>query len=154
MAFTRRSFVRKAAILSGGTFGLACFPLKVLGDCASEKRTPSLIDVDSNTKRANLGDWHLGDCELKNATITIRSDGSGTFDSQVCTHFTHSKDVWHLHLDIGPYVNAPGTLGTFQWDGPRMSERDNPLFHAWKVDFRIDAGSFKLMHNARVTSCC
>jgi len=154
MMFNRRQFVYKGTKLAGAAFAIGCLPVTALADCQSEKRTPALIDIDANTKKATLDPWHLGDCELKDATITIRSDGSATFDSQVCTHFTHSKDVWHLYLDVGPYVNSPGTLGTFQWDGPQMSEQDNPLFHHWKIDFRIDAGNFKLMHNARITSCC
>ncbi len=89
----------------------------------------------------NVLDWKLGDCELRQASLRI-SGNFLIFIGQVCTHFTHTKDVWHIHLVLFTRNNTDPSrkivLLDKSFDGQRMSEQDKPLFHNWAARFPIN----------------
>lgn len=162
MSHTRRQFVRDALVATGGLFVAACLPAKSYGSCASEERilpgSASLVNGVS-IHSWSVDNWKLGDCELKNAVISFRDrEHKGVFTAQVCTHFTHTKDVWHFRIQLftGSFNDKAAQLIRFDksWDGPKMSELDNPLFHPWREEFTydpsIDLGKVWL----RAISCC
>ena len=82
--------------------------------CHEDKSTITFVEVGANTKRATLKNGKCGDdCEMKDGTVTLHADGSATFTSKVMTHFTHSKDVWHLGMEfVGTAINQPGAIST------------------------------------------
>ena len=100
----------------------------------------------------HIADWKLGDCELKDAPLTITPGNFVIFNGLVCTHFTHTKDVWHIHLQI---LQGSQTLLDQSFSGPQMSEQDKPLFHTWNARFPLH-GATAGHHNigAKITSCC
>ena len=92
-----------------------------------------------------------GDCEMKDATATFRSNGTATFAAQVKTNHTHSGDVWHTTLTgetaTGQTLFSIGTL-----DGPRMD--DNHGWYPWSKDFAFDPAPFALLGKTNMRHSC
>jgi hypothetical protein len=160
MSHTRRRFVKDTLVATGGLLVAACLPAKSYGSCASEEKLlpGSASFVNGVTIHSwSVDNWRLGDCELKNALITFRKH-RGVFTAQVCTHFTHTKDVWHFRIQL--FTGNPTDKNTQSirfdksWDGPEMSELDNPLFHAWREEFTIDPSINLGKVWLRAISCC
>jgi hypothetical protein len=157
MTTTRRSFVRKAVSATGGMIATICLPRAVFAGCSSSTQSFAFADINDQ-QVATIADWKLGDCELKQATLRI----SGNFvilNGQVCTHFTHTKDVWHMTVQLVTRSNTDPSkeivLASGKFDGPQMSEQDKPLFHTWSARFGINANALKgHRFAAKVTSCC
>jgi hypothetical protein len=95
--------------------------------------------------------WNVGDCELAKADIKFVG-GVGTFDGYVGTKFTHNKDIWRFRLRLA----APGGPTKFDqtWNGPEMSEKDNPRFHHWYFRFSYDAALDFGPLQGFAESCC
>ena len=154
MSSTRRIFIREASRFTGGLAVVVFVPSILHAGCTS-----STASYEFNHDGViSLPDWKLGDCELKQASLHI----SGNFiilNSQVCTHFTHTKDVWHMTVDVFTRDNTDPSkiipLGTGKMDGPQMSEQDHPLFHSWNARFGFNTTAAKGHRTAaKVTSCC
>jgi hypothetical protein len=154
MFSTRRFFVRNALQTIGGLTAVSLLPRTVFAGCKSDT-----AGFDFNHEgQAVIPDWKLGDCELRSTTLRA----SGNFiiaNGQVCTHHTHTKDVWHMKIEI---ITRPPTnpsqvivIGSGNIDGPKMSELDKPLFHPFTGRIAFNP---QLAHGhgfaARVTSCC
>ena len=160
MPDSRRLFVKHSIlVLTVMTFR----PLKVFGDCSSETKLLGFGasfqhgEIPKYTAQDLSKSWKLGDCELKNFYVSLQGD-RGSFGAQVCTHFTHHKDVWHLRMQ---FVTGSEALPSSQhvvfdrsWDGPQMSEKDDPLFHPWQETFSIDPAMDKGKIYVRAISCC
>ena len=157
MQTTRRTLLGMAAAAGGAALPIArghAAPFQ-WANCASGTSTSAFATANSTTRVATFADWRLGDCELHGARITLSSNGTGAFQAQVCTHFTHSKDIWHFGVElIGDALNSPNFYTLFSWNGPQMSEQDRPLFHTWSEIFKVDPQLFKQVTHARATSCC
>jgi hypothetical protein len=158
MLSTRRSFLSKTTRSLGGIVAATMMPkighAQHWANCHSGKQVVPFAQANATTKIATFSDWHEGDCEMQGASITLHRDGTGLFHSQVCTHFTHSKDIWHFYVELAADANAPVFLTEYTWNGPQMSEQDHPLFHDWPVSFRLPGGTFDQIKFARATSCC
>jgi hypothetical protein len=162
MSETRRFFVKKALQATGGVLVAASLPIKsYAGGCKSDTASFEFArNNETGQLQINLPDWKLGDCELRQGVVTLFSNGSGIFSSQVCTHFTHHKDVWNLHLRIySRSVPGSNNKPTYfydgpTWAGPQMSEQDNPLFHSWQEKFLLGTRALKYGLAAEITSCC
>jgi hypothetical protein len=154
MSTTRRFFVKKAIAATSGLVAVACLPRIAFAGCSSSTRGYE-FDHDGV---ATLEDWKLGDCELKQASLRV----SGSYiilNSQVCTHFTHTKDVWHMTVRLVTRDNSNPSkeivLATGKMDGPQMSEQDKPLFHPWNSRFGFSPQLVKgRRFAAKITSCC
>jgi hypothetical protein len=154
MSTTRRLFVKKAIAATSGSVAIACLPPIAFAGCSSNTRSYAF----NNDGIVNIEDWKLGDCELKQASLRV----SGNYiilNSQVCTHFTHTKDVWHFTAQIFYRDNANPSkeivVTTGKLDGPQMSEQDKPLFHTWNARFAFNATAVKGRRFAvNITSCC
>ena len=158
-----RSISIAMKLTSAVAFGIALTSTSALAQfdfqtCHTDTKTLSFTSVDGHTKRILVGDWNKpggSDCELQNLELTVHDDGTGTYNSSVCTHFTHGKDIWHTRVVLlGAVVNAPGELASFQWDGPKMSERDKPLYHPFNTTFTFNKAYFPNIRNASITGCC
>jgi hypothetical protein len=157
MLTTRRSFVVKTVRATGGAIAVVCLPRIAFAGCSSSTRSFEFVN-QLDQLVATIDDWKLGDCELKQASLRI----SGNFvilNAQVCTHFTHTKDVWHMTVQLVTRTNTDPNkeivLATGKFDGPQMSEQDKPLFHTWTGRFGFNANSIKgKRFAAKVTSCC
>jgi hypothetical protein len=163
MTDSRRSFVKKAL---AGSCAIA-LPAGIIStaraqNCAKQSRLlgfgSSFID-GKTVYHLSIADWGIGDCELRNVTIDFPLGGGiGTFQGEVATHFTHHRDVWHFRLEL--FTGNPSEVGKQvvlfdqSWDGPEMSEQDNPLFHPWHYQFSISPGINLGQVYARATSCC
>src|SRR5262245_15291338 len=124
---TRRLFIARAFLTTGGLVAATCLPRESFGGCASETRSYRFSDTDNPV--VHIQDGKLGDGALKEASLTITPGGDSViFRAQVCTHFTHTKDVWNMHLQI---FQGSQTLLDQSIKGPQMSEQDKPLFHVW-----------------------
>ena len=170
MRATRREFVRGVGLTGAMAAAAVVAPRTgralqfgdqngVFGvmECAQGTKTVAFRTVAGTYREAAFPDWKEGDCELRGATIRLKGDGSGVFQAQVCTHFTHSKDVWHFYVQLATTAAAGERyLEAFRWDGPKMSEQDHPLFHNWTVNFKFEwqqvFGQPSLY--ARASSCC
>jgi hypothetical protein len=160
MQENRRSFLRKAITLSGGVIAAASLPTSAFAGCKTEIRH---IVLDGNLT-ATTPDWKLGDCELKDFSMQLKEPAKdildGRFTANVATHFTHTKDVWHLHLQlvaVDDQKKVPSVvLFDRSWDSPPMSEKDNPLFHPWSNEIRFPVGAVKFKGHIEgtLTSCC
>jgi hypothetical protein len=154
MSTTRRLFVKNVIAASSGSVAVACLPRIAFAGCSSSTRAYEF----NHDSVATLEDWKLGDCELKQASLRL----SGNYiilNSQVCTHHTHTKDVWHMSVELVTRDNSNPSkeivLGTGKMDGPRMSELDKPLFHTWNARFAFNAQLVKgRRFAAKITSCC
>jgi hypothetical protein len=161
MSHTRRLFVKKAITATSGLLAATCLLPKSYGfGCKSESRILGFgaSDVDRVvTYGLRIDDWILGDCELKNVDISFQGD-RGVFKGQVCTHFTHEKDVWHFRLKLftgNPEIPSSQKVRFDQtWIGPQMSEKDNPLFHPWYVKFTFDPSINLGSLYGQAISCC
>jgi hypothetical protein len=157
MTSTRRAFVRKAVSATGGMIATICLPRVAFADCTTNTRSLQFVNINDQ-QVVTIDDWRLGDCELKQATLRI----SGSFvilNAQVCTHFTHTKDVWHMTVELVTRTNSDPNkeivLASGKFDGPQMSEQDKPLFHTWTGRFEFNANAIKgKRFAAKVTSCC
>ncbi len=167
MLSTRRQFLQRSTQGLGGLAAIAMLPqtahadelqniLNVFGgqNCSSGKQTAGFRQINGSSKVASFTDWREGDCELQGAQITLNTNGTGVFSAQVCTHFTHSKDIWHFYVELGKDANSALHYTSYKWDGPKMSEQDHPLFHTWTVNFKVAPDAVSLIQYARATSCC
>jgi hypothetical protein len=159
MRDTRRSFLKKAFTTVGGLIAVTYLPQKVHAGCASVTKDYDLLPQVGQ----QIPGRKVGDCEIKAMTLTILPGALSIFNAQVCTHFTHTKDVWHMRLRIlSTLVAKPQQI--YSWfdhtfDGPQMSEKDVPLFHDWTETFIIQADVFDPpdMYSpayAEITDCC
>ena len=154
MSTTRRFFLKKAVSATGGLVAVTLFPRTGFAGCTSNTMSLNFNDEGIVT----IPDWKVGDCELKQATLRI----SGNYiilNSLVCTHHTHTKDVWHMTVELITRDAANPTqvivLGTGHLNGPKMSELDKPLFHVWNDRFGFNPQVAKgRRFAARITSCC
>ena len=81
-----------------------------------------------------------GDCHLNSGRLTIRSNGSGTWDATLYTRRTGNADFWHTKFYFNNSSNrASGSLP--QWDSPAMRGSPSPVV-TWHVDFTFDAYSY------------
>jgi len=153
MRDTRRLFMKRAFTTAGGLVAVTCLPPEAYAGCSSQTRNYRFSDFPEQ-QTVQISDWKLGDCELKNASLTILPGGQFVvFNGLVCTHFTHTKDVWHIQLKI--LQSGQGTLLKQSFSGPPMSEQDKPLFHSWNVRLPLHPkanGPHGLA--ATITSCC
>ena len=154
MSSTRRLFVRNAVQAMGGLAVASLVPAVAFAGCTSNTASFNF----NHDGEVVLPDWKVGDCELKQATLRV----SGNFiilNGLVCTHHTHTKDVWHMKIEIITRPpNDPSqviVIGSGTIDGPKMSELDHPLFHPYNGRIGFNP---QLAHGrgfaARVTSCC
>jgi hypothetical protein len=154
MSSTRRFFVRNAFQTIGGLAAVSLLPRTVVAGCKSDTAS---FDFNHDGV-AVIPDWKLGDCELRNAFLRV-SGNVILLNSQVCTHHTHTHDVWHMKIEIitRPPSNPSQVIviGSGSVVGPPMSELDNPLFHPFNRGISFNP---QLAHGrgfaARVTSCC
>jgi hypothetical protein len=154
MSTTRRVFVKKAVAVTSGLAAVVFVPRIAFAGCSSSTRSYEF----NHDGVVNIEDWKLGDCELKQASLHV----SGNFiilNSQVCTHFTHTKDVWHITAQVFYRDNANPTkeivVATGKMDGPQMSEQDHPLFHTWNARFGFNPALVSGRRFAvNITSCC
>ena len=123
-------------------------------NCSSGTRTSPFATASKTARIATFADWRIGDCELQSASLTINASGAGSFSAQVCTHFTHSKDIWHFGVALLGAANDQNFYTLFSWDSPPLSEQDRPLFHSWSESFHVDPQLFHKANFARATSCC
>jgi hypothetical protein len=159
MSNTRRFFFKKAFAAAGSLVAVTNLPSNAYAGCASVTKDFDLLPQVGQP----IPGRKVGDCEIKGMTLTILPGAISEFNAQVCTHFTHTKDVWHMRLRIlSKLVDKPSQL--YSWfdhtfDGPQMSEKDVPLFHNWTETFIIQADVFNppnLYSPAylEITDCC
>jgi hypothetical protein len=149
---TRRSFLRRTMTTGAGLVVAGGLPQAAYGACKSETRSFEIQGMLA------IPDWKLGDCELKQASLRI-SGNFLIFNGEVATHFTHTKDVWHLHVLLFTRNNTDPNkkiiLLDKSIDGPQMSEQDKPLFHRWAARFAINNQAAQARRLAvQLTSCC
>jgi hypothetical protein len=157
MPNTRRLFIKNSIV---GLTAMTFRPLDAFSDCRSETKIlgfSALFQNGTSTYSTGTKSRKLGDCELRDLIISLQGS-RGFFEGKVCTHFTHTKDVWHLRLQ---FVTGSEAIASSQhvvfdrsWDGPQMSEQDDPLFHPWHETFPTDPAMDKGKIYARITSCC
>jgi hypothetical protein len=157
MISTRRSFVGKVGRVTGGVIASVCLPRAAFAGCSSNTQSFEFSNINDQ-QVATIADWKLGDCELKQATLRI-SGNYVILNAQVATHFTHTKDVWHMTVQLVTRNNTDPSkeivLASGKFDGPQMSEQDKPLFHTWTGRFAFGANALKgHRFAAKVTSCC
>src|SRR5262249_6443235 len=93
MLDTRRLFMKRAFLTTGGLVAGTCVSQESFAGCSSETRNYRFSDANPDNTVVQIQDWKLGDCELKDASLRITPDGAFViFRGQVCTHFTHTKD--------------------------------------------------------------
>jgi hypothetical protein len=142
MSDTRRFFFKKVFASASGLVAATRLPSNLCAGCASVTNDFDLLPQVGQS----IPGRKVGDCEIKGMTLTILPGAISIFNAQVCTHFTHTKDVWHMRLRIlSRLVDKPSQL--YSWfdhtfDGPQMSEKDVPLFHDWSATFTIQADVF------------
>ena|SRR5215831_12985408 len=156
MSDTRRLFVKRALTAAGGLVTATGLPQESYAGCTSATRSYVVARPEDVESRVNIADWKLGDCELKDASVTITPTNVIIFNGQVCTHFTHTKDVWHIHLQL--LTKYPQKVIWFDksFVGPQMSEQDKPLFHSWSESFPFNPSGATLPRRMQldITSCC
>ncbi|HEX3789685.1 MAG TPA: DUF6294 family protein [Pseudonocardiaceae bacterium] len=94
-----------------------------------------------DSKSAVWGELHVGDCQEDNGTITLNSDGTGSWTATTLTYQTHSGDVWHASFDFyttaGTHLFAEGTFNS-----PRMNDGNPPPQYNWGATFSFDAALY------------
>jgi hypothetical protein len=84
----------------------------------------------------------VGDCvEVAGATLTLRSDGSASFECVTFTNHTHSGDHWWagflLQDKDGVTLHNEG-----YHEGPRMDDGNPPPRYRWSFNFNFNASIF------------
>jgi hypothetical protein len=90
---------------------------------------------------------------MRNASFIFYDNGMAEFKSQVMTTFTHTKDVWHQRF----VVTLSNGTSPLQWsfDGPEMSEQDNPIWYDFNVPGTSYAqGFFSTIQKLTWYGCC
>jgi hypothetical protein len=122
--------------------------------CSKWSRTVTLyatVQPPPTAKSLNFPHMSSGDCEMQNATITFRSDGTGSFTAQVKTNHTHSGDVWHATMAARNAGNQDIVkLPTF--DSMRMD--DDHGYYQWNHDFEYDASQFPAINGVAMLKKC
>ena len=106
MSTTRRLFLSKSIAATSGFVAAACLPRIAYAGCTSSTQGFEF----NHDNVATIPDWKVGDCELRQASLRV----SGNFiilNSQVCTHFTHTKDVWHMTVQLVTRDNSNPSKG-------------------------------------------
>jgi hypothetical protein len=156
---SRRLFVKRAVTATGGLWVAASLPSLARADCAGGSRQIPLGAHSGDGKTTfsgGIASWSLGDCVLSGCVIKF-GNGFGTFDAKVRTNFTHDKDIWHFRLQLFNGTPDPKSwVLKFDrsWDGPQMSEHDNPRDHPWHENFTYDRSLDAKPVIAVATSCC
>jgi hypothetical protein len=96
MPDTRRLFVKKAFNTGAGLIAAPYLPNTAYAGCASVTHDYNLLQQVGQP----IPGRKVGDCEIKGMTLTVLPGAISLFNAQVCTHFTHKKDVWHMRLRI------------------------------------------------------
>jgi uncharacterized protein DUF6294 len=96
---------------------------------------------------------YRGDCEMQNATLVIRSDGTADFSATTLTHHTHTHDVWWSTL----YLQSSG--GTTLWTSPTfrspdMSDGNPPPTYHMAGQFIFDPTIYSSINEASMQSSC
>ena len=102
-----------------------------------------------------FGEMFSGDCMIGNGSrLVFHDNGTGTYDARLRS--TDDDDTWHLRFAVfraeGPVVvEIPGPGPTWYWtkDMP-----DDDTWYDWHIDFRYDAGTFRLLHHASAYGYC
>lgn len=126
---------------------------------------PSVVDGRCRATRFgnSLGEKSSLDAVQHHITCDIKARGDsiiwGKQTTDACLGVLRPiKDVWHFRLEL--FTGNPSEVGKQvvlfdqSWDGPEMSEQDNPLFHPWHYQFSISPGINLGQVYARATSCC
>ncbi len=118
--------------------------------------SPSLSQEQGATggpsKTFDYSGQDAGDCHLNSATLTLRSDGSGSWDARLFTHHTSNADIWHAQFYFND-SNNKASGGLPQWDSPEMRGSPSPEV-VWHVDFRFDAASYnRWVYSVPVFNC-
>jgi hypothetical protein len=111
----------------------------VLSVSSANAATAKVSPFDA--KSAGWAELHVGDCQQDHGTITLNSDGTGTWSADTLTYQTHSGDVWHSSFDF--YTTAGTHLffeGTF--NSPTMNDGNPPPVYHWAHDFTFDAALY------------
>jgi hypothetical protein len=138
---------------------LSTIPLQRQGTLSPDSTTHAASLARSvavpNVMLATWNGARAGDCQLDDATLTLRSDGTGHWSAVVFTYSTHSGDYWRASWEIldtqGVKVAAVPAL-----IGPRMDDGNGgppPKYH-WEADFNYDATQFNNFGSVTLWSAC
>lgn len=122
--------------------------------CTGWSRPVTLYATPQPPPQSTTLTWpHMtaGDCEMQGASVTFRSNGTGTFASQVRTDHTHSGDVWHATIS-GRNAGGQTVVGLPTFDSMRMDD-DHP-YYQWTVNFEFDPSRFGQIASADMHKAC
>jgi len=94
--------------------------------------------------------WHVGDCEMRGLRLTVCSNGTGNFTSEVTTHHTVFGDVWHIHFDLKG-INGLVLFTTRTFDSPTMHD---DVFRPFNGDFLFPDYIYNSITSATAWSSC
>lgn len=101
--------------------------------------------------RYSWGHLTAGDCQMQNAWVEFRSNGTATFSAEVKTNPKHNGNTWHATLSA---QTASGqtlfTMGAF--DSPRMSDKHD--WYQWSQIFAYDSARFGQIGKANLKNHC
>jgi len=93
-------------------------------------------------KTATWGSLKVGDCaEEPGATLTLRSDGTASFECVTFTYSTHSGDYWWAAFQLQDKDNVTLHSEPFH-KGPRMDDGHPPPRYRWGFAFKFDPAKF------------
>src|SRR5271155_4192666 len=100
------------------------------------------VQAGTKTKTWQIPDgFAAGDCRMYKGKITIKSDGTGHFDSLTLTKRSTNRKVWHQVLTF--YNSGNGkTFEVNRHDSPGMKDGHPPPQYNLTYDFNFPASLF------------
>jgi Family of unknown function (DUF6294) len=112
---------------------------------AATKPVPPASHVNAlRVKTATWPELHVGDCQQDGGTLTLNSDGSGSFRATVLTYHTHFGDVWHSTFRFRT-TSGFNLFSRGAYDGPRMDDGDPPPHYIMFASIGFDPAAFDLI---------
>jgi len=100
-------------------------------------------------------DIRAGDCDQQSGTLTIRADGTLSWEAVTYTYHTHSGDIWRAGFTLMDKDGVSlGYSGGYH-DSPRMSDGNgtHPRYR-WTFDDHFDGSKFDAIVSAVEGSKC
>jgi len=104
-------------------------------------------------KTFTWGELFAGDCHQISGTLTLFSNGTGSWSATTWTDHTHSGDVWHSTFNV--LTNGGASLFNLgEFNSPRMDDGNPPPRYGWFNSFAFNADQFDAIGQVFQNSSC
>ncbi len=120
---------------------------------AARPTTLPAAPVALRSKTFRWGELFAGDCHQISGTLTLLSDGTGSWSAVTWTDHTHSGDVWHSNFNVLTGGGA-GLFNLGEFNSPRMDDGNPSPRYGWSNPIAFNADQFDAIGQVVQNSSC